>query len=57
MITTSDKDGALASFEYTYDNVGNKLSMTEETGVTRYQYDAAYRLFMSSIRRLPMPAV
>ena len=45
MVTTSAKDGVLASFAYTYDGVGNKLTMTEEDGgVTSYQYDAAYRL-------------
>ncbi|KJR99236.1 MAG: hypothetical protein VR65_17740 [Desulfobulbaceae bacterium BRH_c16a] len=45
MITTSAKDGQLASFAYTYDAVGNKLTMTEEDGgLTSYQYDAAYRL-------------
>jgi len=45
MVTTSDKDGVLASFQYTYDGEGNKLTMTEEDGgVTSYQYDAVYRL-------------
>ena len=44
-VTTSNKDGMLASFQYTYDGEGNKLSMTEEDGgVTSYQYDAVYRL-------------
>jgi RHS repeat-associated protein len=45
MVTTSAKDGVLASFAYSYDAVGNKLTMTEEDGgITSYQYDAAYRL-------------
>ena len=45
MVTTSDKDGVLTSFQYTYDGEGNKLTMTEEDGgVTTYQYDAVYRL-------------
>jgi YD repeat-containing protein len=44
-VTSSDRDGILASFAYSYDAVGNKLSMTEEDGgLTSYQYDAAYRL-------------
>ena len=45
MVTSSDRDGVLASFQYTYDGEGNKLTMTEEDGgVTSYQYDAVYRL-------------
>jgi YD repeat-containing protein len=45
-LVTSNKTGKiLASFLYSYDGVGNKLSMTEEDGgVTRYSYDAANRL-------------
>lgn len=43
--TLGVKEGTLSSFAYTYDSVGNKLSMTEEDGdITTYQYDKLYRL-------------
>jgi len=32
------------SGSYTYDNVGNRLSLTDEHGVHSYGYDNVYRL-------------
>jgi len=32
------------SYHYTYDPVGNRLSLTTHAGVVNYQYDAANRL-------------
>lgn len=34
----------ISSFEYTYDNVGNRLTMIDTTGTTTYTYDNLYRL-------------
>jgi RHS repeat-associated protein len=45
IVSYSDKSEALSSFAYTYDGIGNKLSMTDENGdITSYQYDKLYRL-------------
>jgi len=44
---TSKKSGGdiVSGYSYTYDNLINKLGVTEENGdVTRYEYDAVYRL-------------
>ncbi|MBM9606770.1 hypothetical protein JWG88_21255, partial [Desulfopila inferna] len=44
IVSASDRD-ILSSFVYTYDAVGNKLSMADEDGkLTTYQYDKHYRL-------------
>lgn len=44
-IVNEGTGGVLSSFAYTYDAVGNRLSMTDESGgVTSYEYDAIYRL-------------
>ena len=34
----------ITSFEYSYDNVGNRLTMIDLQGTTTYQYDDLYRL-------------
>jgi RHS repeat-associated protein len=34
----------LCKFEYTYDNVGNRLSMKDNLGLHQYSYDKLYRL-------------
>jgi len=45
VISESDAKGITSAFAYTYDNVGNRLSMTEEDGyITTYQYDNIYQL-------------
>ena len=47
IVSYSDKEEVLSSssFSYTYDRVGNKLSMTDENGgVTTYRYDSLYRV-------------
>jgi len=45
VISASDAKGITSAFAYTYDNVGNRLSMTEEDGyITTYQYDHIYQL-------------
>jgi RHS repeat-associated protein len=45
IVSYSDKAEALSSFAYTYDGIGNKLSMTDENGdITSYRYDKLYRL-------------
>ncbi len=36
--------GASRFEEYTYDQVGNRLSLTDEAGTVTYDYDAAHRL-------------
>jgi len=36
--------GASAAFAYTLDNVGNRLTMQDEDGLTNYVYDDLYRL-------------
>ncbi|MEL7356414.1 MAG: SBBP repeat-containing protein [Cyanobacteria bacterium J06560_6] len=45
-LTVINEDGnLLASYVYTFDNVGNRLSETDSTGrVTKYSYDDLYRV-------------
>jgi len=43
-ITHSNSGGTLASFSYTYDAVGNRLSEVSTSGTASYSYDALYRL-------------
>ncbi len=39
----------LSSFLYTYDKVGNRLSMNEEGDITNYEYDVFTGLLMLNI--------
>ena len=34
----------ISDYDYTYDDVGNRLTMTDSTGTRSYQYDGDYRL-------------
>ncbi|GIW91484.1 MAG: hypothetical protein KatS3mg109_1916 [Pirellulaceae bacterium] len=43
-ITHANSNGMFASFSYTYDAVGNRLSEVSTAGTTSYSYDALHRL-------------
>ena len=46
---SSDKGAAnISSYSYTYDEVGNRLSMTDNNGTHTYQYDNIYRLITAT---------
>ncbi len=44
LVHTSPVSGTIASFTYTVDAVGNRLSMLDLEGTTTYSYDKLYRL-------------
>ncbi|MFC1788582.1 RHS repeat-associated core domain-containing protein [Thermodesulfobacteriota bacterium] len=44
LINSKSTSGVISSFAYTYDNVGNRLTMTTLDGLTQYTYDAIHQL-------------
>lgn len=41
---SAEKDGSSANIAYTYDMLGNRKTMTDETGTTTYSYDGLSRI-------------
>jgi RHS repeat-associated protein len=44
LINSKSTSEVISSFVYTYDNVGNRLTMTTLDGLTQYAYDAIHQL-------------
>jgi len=53
-LTYSSGSTALSTFSYTYDEGGNRLTATDDTGTTSYNYDALSRLTTATLPSGPI---
>ncbi len=49
LVTVNSTLSTVNSYSYTYDNIGNRLTMTDSLGIHNYGYDKLYRLTQATL--------